>query len=155
MKYLQRTFRVGRYEVPYILPAALLVIALLSLYGYKVETGTERNIRREFEQIKPMPDAVATRTGTVFKGTHGVISSDFRSEASYQAIRDHYDKELAANGWTFQKEEPVIYRGRDQGGKTALYCKGHYAASLEYAGQLEPELGWTFSFGLSWGLYDC
>ena len=114
----------------------------------------QKDIENEFKQIAPPPNSLSIRYGSMHKTHQGDVGSDYRASANYGELRSHYDSELSRHGWKFVKEEPVKIWGKDHGGKQAFYCKGPYTATLEYAGDAENQMGWTYSFGLSWGLFD-
>jgi hypothetical protein len=112
-----------------------------------------KDLENEFKMIAPLPNSVESRCNSMHK-THQVdVGCEYKTDKSYDPIRAHYDKELRGHGWMFVKERPVTIWWRDYGGKEALYCKGTYTATLEYSGE-EPGIDSTYSFGMSWGLFD-
>lgn len=115
---------------------------------------TLKDLEIEFKKIPPLPGAVERRCGSMHKTHQGDVTCEYNTGQNYEEIRAHYSLELESHGWTFIKERPVTIWWHDYGGKEVLYCKGHYTAILQYAGQEEPAVGWTFGFGMSWGLFD-
>jgi hypothetical protein len=115
---------------------------------------TQYDTEREFEKISPIPLAAPGHHHSMHKTHQGVVSTEYKTELGYGEIRAFYDKELTSQGWRFAREREVIYDGQDSGGKELRYCKGGYAAGLQYAGRLEKEFGWTYTFALTWGLSD-
>lgn len=116
--------------------------------------AVQKQLEAEFGRIKVPPDTRALRYSSTHKGGQASVGSDYLSSADYADLRSHYDQELSRSGWKFLKEEPVKLWGKSHGGKQNFYCKPPYTATLEYAGDAANQLGWTHSFGLSWGLFD-
>jgi hypothetical protein len=116
-------------------------------------TRTLNDLEKQFKGIAPVPGAVEVGYASMHKTHQGHVGSQYKTDRDYKEIRAHYDIELKKYGWTFVKERPVTIWWRDYGGKEAFYCKGTYTATLQYAG-MEPGVPWTYSFGLSWGLFD-
>lgn len=114
----------------------------------------QRNIEQEFRELAPLSQAAVIRHGSMRKVQHGIVSTGYKTGENYESIKLHYHQELISRGWNFSKEDSVLYEGIDYGGKELLYCKSGYAARLQYAGQQEIDFGWTFSFGITWGLAD-
>jgi len=111
-------------------------------------------LKSEFEQIHALPESVAGPRQSMDKGRQGQIGTVYDSDQTADAIKAHYEAELSKRGWKFLKIEKVIYNGRDYGGQHVFYCKDIYTADLQFAGEQEQQFGWTYSFSLSWGLYD-
>jgi len=146
--------------------AAIGLIALLAFAGLFVylpydqavngpkAAEIQKDMEGEFKMIEPLPGATQLRYGSMHKTHQGDVGGDYKTDKSYEEIRKYYDRELNNHSWRFVKEEPVKIWRRDYGGKEAFYCKGIYTATLQYSGQEEKDVGWTYSFGLSWGLFD-
>ena len=111
-------------------------------------------LKSEFEQIRALPESVAGPQQSVDKGQQGHIGTVYTSDKTSDEIKVHYEAELLKRGWKFFKIEKVIYNGRDYGGQHVFYCKNLYTADLQFAGAQQQQFGWTYSFSLSWGLYD-
>jgi hypothetical protein len=112
-----------------------------------------KTLEKEFSMIAPIPSASRLRYESSHKISLGSVGADYTTNKSYAQIRAHYDNELKKNGWEFVQERRVKIWWRDYGGKEAFYCKDHYTATLQYAGDWE-DAGWTYTFNLSWGLFD-
>ena len=148
-----------------VISAVLILILLVAFAGLLVYPSydqlvngpkaaeTLKDLETEFKMIAPLPGAVQVQYGSMHKTHQGDVGGEYRTEKGYEQIRSHYDNELGRHGWTFIKERPVTIWRRDYGGKEAFYCKGIYTATVQYAGA-EPGIEWTYSFGLSWGLFD-
>ena len=137
-------------------------LALVGLFGYRAYdqrvNGPKaaeilKRLETDFKMIPPLPNAVELRCGSMHKTRQGDVSCEYKTGLPYEQIKAHYDRELRNRGWTFVKERPVKIWSKDYGGKEAIYCKGIYDATLQYAGA-EPGIEWTFGLSLSWGLSD-
>lgn len=153
----------GPYLVPILIGLTLAFVAIVGvgLYAYRnlavnlqKADAIQKQLESEFRQIKSPPNGRSLRYAATHKNQQAEVSSDYLSSLGYQEIRAFYDPELNRSGWKFVKEEPKKTWGQDYGGKQTFYCKGPYTATLEYAGQAQNQLGWTYSFALSWGLFD-
>jgi hypothetical protein len=148
---------------PLLLLGALALVIVAAFFGYFIYDQITNNsnanaklrvLQNEFAQISPPPDDVRIRHGSMHKTNQGDVGSDYKSSKSFEEIRMHYDHELKTRGWEFVKEDKVKIWRQDFGGKQVFYCKGGNTATLEYSGAKEAEFGWTYSFGLSWGLFE-
>lgn len=111
-------------------------------------------LENELSKIAPLPSAEVRAHDSGAKAHVVSITTEYRTDLSYQHIRAYYDAELAKHGWRFAVEEGVTHNWQDYGGKQALYCKGGYTADLFYTGRQAEQFGWTYAFSLSWGTYD-
>ena len=141
-----------------VLVSLIVIFGMLtSFYDAEAQAIAERNqknLEQEFREVPPLAQAVVIQQGSMHKIRHGVVSTAYKTANSYDSIKHYYDHELKSRGWYFSKEGGVLFDGTDYGGKELVYCKNGYAASLQYAGRQEAEFGWTFSFGMTWGLAD-
>ena len=141
------------------LSIALVVVAWLYVSNGEGIAGpaadkAQRDIEIEFQQISPLPLAVPFQHNSMRKANGGLVTANYKTERGYEEIKAYYQKELASRGWRFVREETYKYDGQDLGGKQLFYCKGEHSADLQYAGRLEEEFGWTYSFALLWGPSD-
>lgn len=136
------------------LAAYLVYFAYDQVVNAPRAAGILRNLEDQFKAITPLPNALVVRYGSMHKTHQGHVGSDYKTTRTWDEIRAHYDMELEKHGWRYVKEAKVTSWGHDYGGKQAFYCKDSFAATLQYAGQEEQEMGWTYSFSLSWGLFD-
>jgi len=110
-------------------------------------------LESEYRVIQQLPEAKSRHYHASHKVQTALVGSEYQTASSYPDIRTYYDSELPKHGWVFLREENVIYKWKDRGGKHAFYRKGEYTADVQYAGEQEPEFGWTYAFSLSWGLW--
>ena len=127
---------------------------LYTRYFSKPQESSLSYLKGEFGQIRPFPGAVAGHQRSMDKGRQGHVGADYTSAESFEAIKAHYNGELTKRGWKLLREEKVLYNNRDYGGLHVFFCKNNYTADLQFAGEQEQQFGWTYSFSLSWGLYD-
>jgi hypothetical protein len=116
---------------------------------------TQQELEHELSSLTPPSSAVRTAHHSIFKSDHGNLADDYKSGLKYNELRAYYDAELAKRGWLFKKESPLLSWGANHGEIMAFYCKGQTSAELYYTGQEGSRLGYTYSFGLSWGIYAC
>lgn len=105
----------------------------------------------EFTAVTPVPTAKIVSYNASHKSTQAQVGTTYSSNAPFEDIKAFYDPQLKAHGWHFKDETPVHDWFRDVGGRLVVYCKGPYAATLQYAGR-DAGYGWNYSFNLSWGL---
>lgn len=136
-----------------------LILGMLSLVHDQREAEAiadknQKDIEQEFREILPLSRAAVIQHGSTRKTSHGIVSAAYKTDESYESIKQYYHNELASRGWSFRQEAGVKYDGKDYGGKELIYCKVGRAAHVQYAGQQEKEFGWTFSFALTWDYSD-
>jgi hypothetical protein len=113
-----------------------------------------QQLLQEFRRIQPLPVVVAvgnTDSYSPWRPRQALVQATYKTNASYNEIRQFYDQQLRANGWRPLDERGLTGWGKDLGGRETEYCKGPLKASLQYAGS-QADYGWTFAFSLSWGL---
>ncbi len=113
-----------------------------------------QELLREFQAVAPLPGAAVVQTNdrySPWRPRQGVVETTYTTTAPYPTIRRHYADELTSKGWRLLDDRPIKAWGKDLGGRVMEYCKGPIKASLQYAGS-QAEYGWTFAFGLSWGI---
>jgi len=115
----------------------------------------QRRLQEELTAIEPPASVHRVQHNEISKIGHGNISEYFQTDLSYGEIRGYYDGELVKHGWKFQKETKLTSWGEDHGELMAFYCKESVSAELYYTGQEETNLKYRYSFGLSWGIYQC
>ena len=158
----------GRLNPLFWVVAAIIVFSLVPIvliiaffafefYQFKVNEPKAQKaqveLENEFRAIQPLPQAKSVGYHAFHKPNTALVEGEYQTNLNYPEIRDYYDSELAKHGWKFQREENVVYDGKYSGGKLAYYSKGEYAATIQYAGQLEQaNFGWTYTLGLSWDL---
>ena len=155
----------GKWRVPKPTAAVILLLVLGIVFAvfffWMSATCPKERILRDVEklflEVRPMPNSqpVGLSPRPTYRLCHATMGGQYRLQATEQEVRRYYDAELAQHGWVFQKEVSLKDWGRDYGGKQFFYCRGEYTASIETAGQLEAENGWSYDFGVSWGLHDC
>ena len=116
---------------------------------------TEKELEREFSEMKAPLGATSSQHNSIFKTHHGVVGDYYKSSLTYKEIRAHYDEELQKRGWRFKKEVVLKSWGEDRGEIQAIYCKGDESADIYFTGQEESTLGYRYAFNLSWGLDQC
>ena len=114
----------------------------------------QHDLEIEFQKILPLAQAVPVQHNSMHKISQGHINTAYKTGLNFNEIKSYYSNELASKGWKFVREAQVVYGEDGYGGRELFYCKGDYVAHLYYAGQQEREFGWTYSFALTWGLYD-
>ena len=131
---------------------AIGVITDFGLNGPKARlVGDE--LETEAEAIEPPSQAVLVRASSSSKPRHALIGREYTTDLDFSGIRAHYDRELTQRGWVFTEEWPIRDWWRDLGGRSVLYRKGDYFASLQYAGK-DADYGWTYALTLSWGIHN-
>src|SRR5262249_38807693 len=89
----------------------------------------EQQLEAEFNRIVPHPQAASPQLQKSYKDTQALVTTAYSTKASYEDLRNYYDRELTKNGWTFVSEGPTMNLGKsDPAGRMAHYCKGTWSA---------------------------
>jgi hypothetical protein len=146
----------------FIASAAILTVVVGWITILRVFKGVsassdamQRRLRQEFVQIPPPKSAREVQYSEVPSIGHGGVSKYFATDLSRAEITAYYDAELAAHGWIFRRETKLTSWGKDYGELMRFYCKDSISGELYFTGREEANLGFRYSFGLSWGLYSC
>jgi hypothetical protein len=139
------------------LVATATVIAIRKYVSRKISQAEvmRLELQDEMDKIEHPSTAIRIQHNSNFKVGQGNIADYYKTRASYDEIRSHYDSELAKHGWQFREESKLSTWGKDLGESERFYCKGSVSADIYFTGQRENELGYRYSFGLSWGLDSC
>jgi len=134
------------------------IVIFTIFWGYKyifqIPIQKQAELEIEFKAIAPMPNAKLIKYSSSQKITNALVTADYLTDINPVEIFKYYDEQLTQNGWQFQSTTELKDWDRDLGGKTVDYCKGDYAAELQYAGK-KANYGWTYALGISWRLGDC
>jgi len=112
----------------------------------KGEAGAELN------GLTPIGEAAYVRRDVIAHEGTGVVGDCFRSELGYDAIKEHYDKEFAREGWRFQREKRALIWGKDVGAMQVSYCKGALEGDLYFVGAQKTTGNITYVVEISWEL---
>ena len=155
----------NKVPVPICLLAGLLMLGTIVLtvfmsgcypskpYGANPQ-ATEAELKVELQEIRSPERSHFIALRRTMKASHGAMSNEYRTDLSFDQLKQFYDAELSRRGWEFKKETEILWDRQNLGGKHLFYCKGELTADLEYAGKKESEFGWTYSLSLTWGLRD-
>ena len=136
------------------------VAAVLISVGYLVNPlaantqAMEAELKAQLQEVGSPERAQFIAQRRTVKDTHGAMSNEYRTDLSFDQLKQFYDAELSRHGWQFKKETEILWDRQNLGGKHLFYCKGEFTADLEYSGKLETEFGWTYSLSFTFGLQD-
>jgi len=122
---------------------------------YRNSLRAKAKLENELTQITPPPGATFVHHYYILKMTSGVVSDDYRGDLSYDQIRAHYDKELAAHGWSFRAKNSLTTWGKDLGKSETIYCRGNEAADIFWTGTEQTRQRVRFVLSLKWGSDHC
>ena len=103
------------------------------------------------EAIKTPPLATPATLNSFYKPGRGVVRF-FKTDASYDQLKTHYESQLTQDGWKLIGERKLEIFQRYPGAMQALFCKDGYAANLFYTGAEAQRLGYNYSLAINWGL---
>jgi hypothetical protein len=130
------------------LMAAILFILFFGFFVYQEyrEHQARQNlplVKREFNQVQPLPGAVSTSdTWSTVAACAVTVGLTYRTNLPYNEVRAYYDAELPKHGFKFQKESEAY------GQKHISYSKDDLTAFINYAGETNSE--YTHYFRVSW-----
>jgi hypothetical protein len=157
---MRNVFTKRRVVAVILLGAAIIGIAAIGigLFWYlfwdtRASSKARSSLEMELARINPIPGSALTSEASYLKPRSALIVKRYVASMSFERIRAYYDSELSSQGWRFDSEEELSWHGEPPG-KVRTYCKGEYAATLEYFGAGD-EAGWDFTLNLSWGVYTC
>lgn len=110
-------------------------------------------MRQELDAINQFPKSTLIQESQDHKTDHALVGKYFLSTADFSEIKSYYDTELANKGWTYDYQEPIIFKGIDYGGKSVYYKKREYVFTLEYEGR-QPGASCNYAIYTSWGLHN-
>jgi hypothetical protein len=138
-------------EVLGIFVALLVASAVVLDYtvNMPIAAAERPRIEVEFGGIQ-QPELTRRVAYTEFTKTNSVgIEATYKAAtATWADLRAHFDRVLAAEGWSFLREEGVKDWGVDYGGRLACYGKAQDRAHVWFPGRADA--GYTYSFSVAW-----
>lgn len=115
----------------------------------------EQALQTEFSLIRIPHGAARFDVRHSHKGdTQAYVGASFHSPMKWPELRHYYNEELGQMGWRFQADEKLVEIYGDEGGRTAVYCKGPYQAHLQHAGE-QAGNGWDYALEFTWSPAPC
>ncbi len=108
-----------------------------------------KEVKEFFKRIPVYPGSEQVDTSLTSKERIAQAGALYRSNASYQELRDYYVKKLVSLGWRLEEERVVKDWWRDLGGRELRFRDGEYYVSVQYAGE-KAEYGWNYSISVGW-----
>jgi hypothetical protein len=81
------------------------------------------------------------------KRENAIIARFYRSNATYDQVKDFYRRTLIEKGWGEPIEESLSTWGIANGGKVITFHKGEYSIEVEYSAESQT---WNFSVSYVW-----
>ena len=78
------------------------------------------------------------------------VSRTYKTDLSYEFIRDYYINELSKQGWELNESKSLTVWGKDLGAKELIFTKNRYILKLDFPGH-DPNFNYTFELTASWG----
>jgi len=130
-----------------------LLFASAAVFDYTVNMPIASAERpRLAAEISTIPQPALTRrlSYTEITKTNFVVVETLYQEAAatWAELRSHFDRVLAADGWSFLGESGVKEWGQDYGGRVACYGKEQDRAHVWFPGRVDA--GYTYSFSIAW-----
>jgi len=137
----------------------LMVGSTLALLAYlrnreKQSSSIRQQLTWELDNVQSPTEAVQVRRVDAFKGTHGNIANYYKTNLTYDELRNYYDGELERRGWKLRTEKKLTTWQKDLGESLRTYCKGPFAANVYFTGKNETALGFKYSLSVSWRLVE-
>ena len=138
-----------------------IVLGLLLIIGVEVAAYLSKHnspnrddlklkeVKELFQQISVYQGSEEVDTSLTSKERIAQAGALYRSNASYQELRDFYVKSLASLGWRLEEERVVKDWWSDLGGRELTFRDGEYYVSVQYAGE-KAEYGWNYSISVGW-----
>jgi hypothetical protein len=135
--------------------ALVMVVIAGGIYSYQKHLAepVHRALEQEFDRIAPAPSSVPVVHESTYKAGSSLVQTEYSTSVSFLEVQAHYRSELERNGWYLHSSQAIDSSGAQSRSEEVIFCKGPYAASLEYREQASSDS--TFWFAVSWGLHSC
>jgi len=136
-------------------PIGLLFVAITFSTMYLCQSGGLNKGSEKFHEIQRLsatlpvyPGMTQIDSSSNSTGRAASVAAKFRSDATYEEVRQFYINQLREQSWIFQREKILSNWGRNQGGMELTWNKGEYQMSIEYSGK--PGYEWNYAIGIYW-----
>lgn len=102
-----------------------------------------------WQTIPIYPEMTETAKNNIAEDSPLVITKTYKSNQDFTDVQQFYVRQLAPAGWQFVEESEVKHNGRIRGERLVEFTKGDYRLIIQFAGQLQAELGWDYAIALS------
>lgn len=136
-----------RYSA-YALVATVLVV-LVWLSQERAETASNR-LQREKDSIHPASGLVLVDNATVTKPGQALVGMRYRTAASFDELRAHYDTQAKALGWRLCEGSSPDSVTSDGTRFLRAYCREEDQLTLEYYPDQLMERDWNFALDIRW-----
>jgi hypothetical protein len=122
----------------------LLAVAFIGLQSCRTAEQRARiaELQSLAQELPKFPDFKEVRTADISKSGIAVVTYYYKSPSAYDSVKEFYRKELAARGWTEEKQEGWW---ADSNSPTT-FRKGNYKIVLTR----DDILMWQYTIDFSW-----
>ncbi len=109
-----------------------------------------------FSEITEILKSVSTHPGKIEISTdnHSIgsnhsITRKYKSNVSFDEVKDFYLQQLIGQGWLFDEERELKDKGRYKGERVLHFTRGEFVLSIQFAGERKEVLGWDYAIRIA------
>ena len=131
------------------------VVILSALSGCSSRKSNENSSKLDeiseiFKSVPLHPSKVEIETDTHSDISKAAITKKYKSEASYDEVKQFYIEQLGAQGWHLIEEDELKDRGRYRGEFVLHFTRDEFVLSVQFAGMRRDDLGWNYALRLAY-----
>ncbi len=129
-----------------MLPAIICFIAIIFIVFFifsPIAANQQSILESEIAKISPPNVAILLDKGTSNKFSQASVHERYYIDWDATELINYYSKELIEKGWSYKRQDIVIYQSVGQ-----IYCKGDYTLDLNY---YENNYEESYTIWIWWG----
>lgn len=130
-----------------LLWAILLSAALFGCHSHDPDANNLKldEIAQILKSVSVHPGKIELETNNHTSGSNAAITRKYKSDASFDEVKQFYLKQLTIQGWQLTEEKELKDKGRYKGERVLNFTRGEFLLSVQFAGRRKEDLGWDYA----------
>jgi len=136
----------------FILLWAIVIFAVLSgcnSQDTNVDSSKFDEMAGILKSVSVHPSKTELETNNQSSRSNVSITRKYKSDASFDEIKEFSLKQLANQGWQLIEEQELKDKGRYKGERVLHFTRGDFLLSVQFAGERKEILGWDYAIRIA------
>ena len=129
-----------------LLCAIVTPVVLSGCNSHESNLGSSKldEITEILKSVSAHPSKIELETDNHSDGSNTSITRKYKSDVSFDEVKEFYLKQLTKQGWQLIEERELRDRGRFRDERVLHFTRGEFLLSVQYAGKRKEVLGWDY-----------
>jgi hypothetical protein len=114
-----------------------------------VDSSKSDEITAILKSVSVHPSKTELETNNHSSGSKVSITRKYKSDASFDEIKEFYLKQLTNQGWQLVGEQELKDKGRFRSERVLHFTRGEFLLSVQFAGERKEILGWDYAIRIA------